>query len=217
MSENPFLPDFITFTGIDIQTSPTDLIGLAEDYPVEFGILFSPSRQGEQPRYPALEVVQRLLLNYPARYAAHLCGGDARDVISKGASRHDAILPHFARAQINTADPTASPVAIGQWAAKNNIRAILQCRGDFPRVASVDVLFDQSGGRGIAAAQWPQPVKTTLCGFAGGLNPDNVAEHVATIGSVATHYWIDMESGVRDENDWFSIEKCRAVCEAVYG
>ena len=27
----------------------------------------------------------------------------------------------------------------------------------------------------------------------------------------------DMESGVRDERDRFDINKCRAVCEAVYG
>jgi hypothetical protein len=29
-------------------------------------------------------------------------------------------------------------------------------------------------------------------------------------------YWIDMESGVRTD-DRFDIEKCRAVCEAVFG
>jgi hypothetical protein len=40
---------------------------------------------------------------------------------------------------------------------------------------------------------------------------------VAVISQRAARYWIDMESGVRDDQDRFSIEKCRAVCEAVYG
>jgi hypothetical protein len=30
-------------------------------------------------------------------------------------------------------------------------------------------------------------------------------------------YWIDMESGVRDDDNRFSLDKCQAVCEAVYG
>jgi hypothetical protein len=40
---------------------------------------------------------------------------------------------------------------------------------------------------------------------------------VQIIGSRASRYWIDMESGVRDDQDKFSLAKCRAVCEAVYG
>lgn len=214
----PFLPAFITFTGVDDATDAVELLSLADDYPVEFGLLFSPKRQGIEPRYPKLSTIDWLITELPLRWSAHLCGSDAREVIETGASRHDHLMQFFARAQINTADPNVRPSHIGNWAVGNNVRAILQSRGEaFLRAASVDVLFDASGGRGISPTSWPIAIKSTFCGFAGGLRPENVAEAVTAIARGAAHYWIDMESGVRDERDQFSIAKCRAVCEAVYG
>ena len=211
-------PEFITFTGVDDSTEASHLVELACAYPVEFGVLFSPKRQGIEPRYPKLTTIAWLVTNLPAlRWAAHLCGGDARDVIEHGGSKHDNMLRYFQRAQINTADPKVQPSLIGNWAAERNLRAILQCRGDFPRVASVDVLFDASGGRGLTPRAWPAANRTTFCGYAGGLRPENVAAAVADIGLQQVRYWLDMESGVRDEQDRFDINKCRAVCEAVYG
>jgi hypothetical protein len=44
-----------------------------------------------------------------------------------------------------------------------------------------------------------------------------MAAAVAAIGPMAPYYWIDMESGVRDDDNRFSLDKCQAVCEAVYG
>lgn len=209
------LPEFITFTGADDDTDPTGLVMLAEDYPVEFGLLFSPARQGTRPRYPKLSTIHWLSEELPLRWSAHLCGGDARAWLHEDRCDHD--LRAFERVQINTADPKVQPSIVGSQAAKRNLRAILQCRSEFPKVESVDVLFDASGGRGISPVEWPQAVNTTFCGYAGGLNPENVAQAVQIIGMRATRYWIDMESGVRDEQDRFSLEKCRAVCEAVYG
>lgn len=209
------LPDFITFTGVDDATDAEGLIQLADDYPVEFGLLFSPKRQGIEPRYPKLSTIAWLASELPLSWSAHLCGADARAWIEEDRCAHD--LRYFRRVQINTADPFVMPSQIGISAAKRNLRAILQSRGEFPRVASVDVLFDASGGRGIVPSDWPLAVKTTFCGYAGGLRPENVAAAVATISQRAHRYWIDMETGVRDHNDLFSLEKCRAVCEAIYG
>lgn len=211
------LPEFITFTGVDDETDPYELVRLSDDYPVEFGILFSPKRQGIEPRYPKLTTIEWLAEELPLRLSAHLCGADARMVIEQGESKHDHLFVNFQRAQINSSDPYLVPSAIGNWAAQRNLRAILQCRADFPRVASVDVLYDTSGGRGTVPDSWPVAVNTTFCGYAGGLRPENVAQLVLTFGLKASRYWIDMESGVRDENDRFSLGKCRAVCEAVYG
>ena len=211
-------PTFITFTGADEKTDPYEMAALSEEYPIEWALLLSPKKQGIEPRYPRLETIEWLVSELPTlRWSAHLCGADARAVIEDGSSAHENILRHFQRVQINTADPLVMPSLIGSWAAKRNLRAILQCRGDFPRVASVDVLFDASGGRGISPAAWPGATRTTFCGYAGGLRPENVAAAVATIGMQGITYWIDMETGVRDECDLFSLEKCRAVCEAVYG
>ena len=210
-------PEFITFTGVDEWTDPAGLAELAADYPVEWGILFSTQRRGVDPRYPAQEVIDRLV-RMPLRWAAHLCGPDARSVIEAGRSPHDRLLTgHFQRVQINTADPNVSPGAIAQWAECVNVRAILQCRGAFPRATCTDMLFDASGGRGISPSEWPEAVRTTFCGYAGGLRPENVAGAIAVIGSRAGRFWIDMETGVRDQQDRFSLEKCRAVCQAVYG
>jgi hypothetical protein len=211
-------PEFITFTGVDDDTDPAGLVLLADDYPVEFGLLFSPKRQGIEPRYPKLTTIEWLVEELPLRWAAHLCGADARNVVEEGFSQHDALLTLFHRAQINTSDPNVRPSQIADWAARRNLRAILQCRDGFPRWTAVDALFDASGGRGIAPKGWPLAAWTTFCGYAGGLNPENVADAVANIGAQDhLRYWIDMESGVRDERDRFSLEKCRAVCEAVYG
>ncbi|MBX3653235.1 MAG: hypothetical protein KF686_03560 [Ramlibacter sp.] len=202
---------------MDDATDPQGLIALADDYPVEFGLLFSPKRQGLEPRYPALSKLAWFAEELPVRWSAHLCGADARSVIERGYTAHEDLLGSFARCQINTADPSVQHSQIGEWAARRNLRAILQCRGAFPQVASVDVLYDPSGGRGISPTSWPRAVNTTYCGYAGGLRPENVAEAVRMIGGFADRYWIDMESGVRDEHDRFDLGKCLAVCQAVYG
>lgn len=212
------LPEFITFTGVDDFTDPAGMVALSDQYPIEWGILFSPKKQGKGGRYPAMNTIDWLFNELPLRYSAHLCGGDAREVIETGYSRHEHLLRSFCgRAQINTANPNVQPPLIKNWSATVDLRAILQCRGPFPPVHSVDVLFDASGGRGIVPGYWPCATETTFCGYAGGLRPSNVADAVRLIGQRASRYWIDMETGVRDESDRFSLDLCRKVCEAVYG
>lgn len=190
---------------------------LSASYPIEWGLLFSPKRQGEG-RYPSLEFVEKLTSSRKLRFAAHLCGGHARRVIEFGTSSFDAsIRAYFDRVQINTADPEVNPQEIREWATKLNVDAILQSRRNFPADTSVSWLFDKSGGRGIVPSDWPAPVSNSLAGYAGGLRPENVTDAVRAIGSMSSNYWIDMETGVRDEHDRFDIERCRKVCEVVYG
>ncbi len=210
-------PAFITFTGVDERTDFHEMERMSREYPIEWGVLFSPKRQGIEPRYPNLEQIGSRMGAHRLRYAAHLCGGDARDWIERDHCSHEHLLPYFSRVQINTASPDIKPDLIGQSAARRNVRAIVQCRGEFPQVSAVDLLFDASGGRGIFPNEWPASGRTTNCGYAGGLNPENVAAAVEQISKLATRYWIDMESGVRDENDYFDLARCRAICEAVYG
>lgn len=211
-------PEFITFTGVDDHTSIDEMHRLSLVYPIEWGVLFSPKRQGEG-RYPGLNFIRTLVATRSdfVKLAAHLCGGDARDVVERGLGQHDQLIyDHFQRVQINTADPEVKPSLIANWARHLEVSPILQCRGEFPDVDGVEFLFDASGGRGIAPKAWPKGLNYR-CGYAGGLNPDNVAAAVADIGTKAGAYWIDMETGVRDDRDRFSLDKCQAVCEAVYG
>lgn len=214
-------PAWITFTGVDERTSISGMLELRKQYPIEWGVLFSPKQQGLHPRYPDLTFVRALTGTYKHELAAHICGGYARDIVANGRCAIDEpVSVHFQRAQVNGA-PEDSSHAVWHWASDLGLgQVIMQCKERFPDDPYATWLFDASGGRGVAPAAWPEPPLHVLgkqWGFAGGLNPENVAAVVATIGQFGVTYWIDMESGVRDEHDRFSLEKCRAVCEAVYG
>ena len=215
-------PIHITFTGLDLQTPVDEVVALSKRFPIEWGILFHPDRQGEG-RFPPLDLIHSLLaLNL--NFAAHLCGGHARNVVHHAALPANivALLNRFKRVQINTAERAVDPARIAAFAARFGARAILQCRGTerFPGTDSVEWLFDQSGGKGRLADRWPVPNATArIAGYSGGLGPDTVA--VALEGISKQHpaqvpFWIDMESGVRTE-ERFDLAKCRAVCEIVYG
>lgn len=82
------LPTFITFTGADDETDIAKMLELSELYPIEWGILFSPTRRGS-PRYPSIDWVTELRVNGPARLSAHLCGGYSRDVLDRGHTEID--------------------------------------------------------------------------------------------------------------------------------
>jgi hypothetical protein len=214
------LPEFITFTGVDVTADAHEMAALAAEYRIEWGILFSPKRQGLEPRYPPLDYIRGFLRDHHngMRFAAHLCGNDAKSVIHSGACRHDPLIcNHFTRAQINTVEHVDAKAA-KEWGDALSIGVILQCRAGFPNDGRVEWLFDKSGGRGVEQTIWPQPLPNRRCGFAGGLSANNVAEKIKGMvaGSSEARYWIDMESGVRDEHDRFDLKKCRAVCEAVY-
>jgi hypothetical protein len=199
-------PEFITFTGADDHTSIEDMRALSSKYPIEWGILFSPKRQGVDPRYPANESLSKLVCS-GLRLSAHLCGDYARGIME---GRSFALgMRVFGRVQVNHPEP------IPERIAALPARGIAQTRGAFPNDTSVDWLFDASGGRGITPAAWPaHPGR--LVGYAGGITLQNVIDVLAAGVGAAVPYWIDMESGVRTD-DRFDIEKCRLVCEAVYG
>ena len=214
------LPNFITFTGADEASDIAGMLELAALYPIEWGILFSPARQGNQPRYPSYNFIYRLF-HRRLCLSAHLCGGHSESLLANSETLVDSMLGEFFRVQVNTTLRGIDTTKLLEWAEAidPDLQPILQCRGAFPDEADVQWLFDASGGRGIAPAAWPEPGEDidAVRGYAGGLNPDNVAAAVAVIGAKDDNYWLDMETGVRDENDRFSLAKCRAVCEAVYG
>lgn len=121
------LPSFITFTGADDQTDVDGMVALSRDYPIEWGILFSPTRHGT-PRYPTLDWVERLVSAWEFKLSAHLCGGYTRSLLSQlphtlhgfiqwtGDDRYDclvsALLTKFNRAQINTAQPAVDTLLV---------------------------------------------------------------------------------------------------------
>ena len=53
-------PAFITFTGADELTDVDEMVALARQYPIEWGVLFSPKLTGADPRYPDGDILSRL-------------------------------------------------------------------------------------------------------------------------------------------------------------
>ena len=66
-------PLHVTFTGLDAATSAHELLALSRDFPIEWGILFHPTREGSD-RYPSLTKIQSVL-ELDLKFSAHLCGG----------------------------------------------------------------------------------------------------------------------------------------------
>lgn len=204
-------PEFITFTGVDDNTNIYDLIDLANQYPIEFGILFSPDRQGVDPRYPSIETVSRLCRKNLV-LSAHLCGDYTKRIMNGEEIELPFDSSAFNRAQINHSNPDMDKII--SFALDNAIACIMQVRDTFPTFDGIEYLFDKSGGRGIEIDSFPE-YPGNWCGYAGGFGPDNVAEMISKINASGI-YWIDMETKIRTDNK-FDISKCRKVCEIVFG
>jgi hypothetical protein len=223
------IPKFLTFTGADDNTDIAGMLELSSQYPIEWGILFSPKRHGT-PRYPSVAKVHEFAeancigRNFKLRMSAHFCGAYARTILEGKFSLveklFEDVLLTFHRAQINTAGPVGveAASALPAWARSWAKRPILQSRDAqcFPLWTEIDWLYDCSGGNAIATNEWPEEPTERLVGYAGGIGPDSISRVMAGIYGRAINYWLCMESGVRTD-DRFDLEKCRAVCEAVYG
>ena len=180
-------PLYVTFTGLGNATKSEELLAMSCDFPVEWGILFHPTREGSG-RYPTLAHIQSLL-ELDLKFSAHLCGAYARRVVH-GESLPGTIvslLNRFSRIQVNTAERNVEPKRIARFANRFGARGILQCRGleHFPNDADVDWLFDRSGGKGQAPEQWPVPEPSAaFVGYSGGLGLETVASALSAISSV---------------------------------
>jgi phosphoribosylanthranilate isomerase len=207
-----------TFTGVDAYTNLEALASLSSVYPlIEWGFLYSPSRQGLPGRYPAIADLQLAFNTLPpnVRVALHLCGQGVPDLFAgeQVASALVAqVMARGGRVQINfnqTRNPvnlealrrflTAHPAltVITQHNQSNN--GVWPLLADLPNHA---VLFDASGGRGIEATSWPSPLQVP-CGYAGGLSRDNLAKNLPLIIQAASGqpFWIDMEGSLRITDD----------------
>ena len=205
-------PKFITFTGADDRTDVGRMVSLGKRYPIEWGILFSPKRQGLDVRYPCGNKLSAFWWA-DLRRSAHLCGEHARRIVAGDDPDVPVDLSYCDRIQINHRAPLPAPVSrfARDWGVR---RAIIQCRAAFPaHSGGVDLLYDCSGGRGAVPSSWPfHP--GYFVGYAGGIGPANVLDVIESIRPNGP-YWLDMESGVRTD-DWFDLDKVEAVCRAVY-
>jgi len=215
----PQLPAFIAFTGVDLATVIDDLKALSARYPIEWGILIDPAQES-LPLFPDVATRQTLLTAGELRFAAHVCGDEAKR-IANAPDTATLDLAGFSRLQVNHSFEGSSVAQIEntvRFGRHRGLRAMLQCKGTFPADARLDWLFDTSFGRGAAPSAWPKlPAGGPFCGFSGGINAGNVVDVLKAIDAEdGALYWIDMESGVRTDG-WFDLDKCETVCKAVFG
>jgi hypothetical protein len=212
-------PSFIAFTGVDRTDLLPGMTRLSARYPIEWGVLVDPDQE-DKALFPNA-VTRTALLSEPGlRWAAHICGASARDIVA--APRDTAVATTgVQRVQVNHSFQGSAPdqiAAARDYGRRLGVRTVLQCAGAFPDEPGVDWLYDVSFGTGVKPKDWPAlPAAGPFCGYSGGIGPATVVEILGRIAApVGTPYWIDMESGIRTDGA-FDLTKCEAVCRAVYG
>lgn len=199
----------MTITGADDSVSPVELAAISRDFPfVEWGILFSQSRQGIEPRYPSarwLQTLDAIADRSPSvmNLSAHLCGqyvrdifGGNGDVLLRASRKHSFWC--YSRFQLNGfsnhfVDKAARIPEVFQHLriAKDGTTIICQVGNPYAneRAAALEMVFgnyaalyDTSGGEGIPMPSFdclvPPPTPTISVGYAGGIGMHNVASVV---------------------------------------
>lgn len=233
----------IAFTGADDYVYPKGLIDLSCQHPyIEWGILLSKSRQGTQ-KYPSNSWIERMEYEVTDFYrqmdpgtklnfSAHVCGKWLRDIVFDGEITCDWIKSKmFRRVQLNThgikqeVDPhlfvkgLSSLKEIGleiilQWDGVNNHLIDIATVNNIPVVA----LFDRSHGIGVSPEKWDTPIDGVVCGYAGGLGPDNIETELKRLRqALPENYktWIDMETKVRGVSGFFDMSLVKKVISLV--
>lgn len=228
----------VTITGADERTPIADLVRLTERYPfVEWGILFGS--QSGVPRFPAAPWITELAAcaNGGMQLSLHLCGAWRTELLAGGTTLYEQfprfVLPQFQRMQLNI--NKSKPYAVGtQERLRMGVRQLQSAARWYPQVifqlngvndalheclsgcGSTAGLFDRSGGRGIAAETWPEGYGR-LCGWAGGLGPQNLEAELPRIAEQVRHpeFWVDMEGQVRtgDVLDLHRVARCLEIAE----
>ena len=215
----------ITFTGIDENCALAELIGLARREPrLEFGILYQGPDQPSEPRYPQrpwiVETAARLA-QAGVPLALHVC----KDSVLNGITFRETLpaLEHFGRMQLNKRISDEHLKDLSCFLDKvNPIKVITQepvNSGLHLKISAPNhqIVFDASGGRGVLSENWPEPIAGHDCGYAGGLGPDTMSRALPAIfnASKGRDFWIDMETGIRDAHDEFSISRATQTLERI--
>lgn len=209
----------VTITGADNDTDINEMLKISKQFPfVEWGILFSPKRIGEE-RYPDMNWVTVLCetrLHKSFTLSAHLCGGYTREMLmgkNDLSENYWKILGVFNRRQLNF-NSSKNEVDVNAFLSllekQPEVEFILQqnnanfkiCQDVRNRnIKNVSFLYDSSGGRGTIASQWKKPFEDFFTGYAGGLSPENLEEELKKIEKVAgdSEIWIDTETRVRSD------------------
>lgn len=214
-----------TLTGVDVRTDLSRVIDLAAAHPfLEFGVLLSRTPEDKDARYPTFAEIERIVdgLTGKANLALHVCGRAVKEFVS-GADDIDALIDAgIGRVQLNFPLPKM-PFNVDELdAAISRTRAAVITQ-HFPansilaeviKAENHHVLFDASGGRGIAAADFARPFEGKYTGYAGGMGPENIEAAAAAVVAASgdTPVWIDMENRIRTDG-YLDLSKCETVAD----
>lgn len=230
------IPFCVSLTGPDDKVNIEDLHALSLVFPsVEWALLYLPGGEG-RPRNPTPAWRKAF---FDARVggtsAVHLCGAAAfeqlrANELPSDVLRTDRLQLNINPRRIDFQDDDILAIfesALG-LSHRHGPSLILQLHEGTERAiqawlptldaddrARVHILLDGSKGKGIRPESWtvPEGLEGFSVGFAGGLGPENTAEVLSQLPARTSPFWIDMESGIRTDNE-FDLAKARAVLEA---
>jgi len=224
----------VTLTGADSSTSIPELFALGFQYPfLEFGILYHGKKEGSG-RYPSIGWIRDMIaysVDHPsAKFSLHLCGESANRAFvngvgffSQSTERFETV---FRRVQMNV------NMEVGLFTPKDislacerhpNQYVITQHNAANKQLFQLvsarnhQILFDESGGRGVMPGSWPMHQYKRDCGYAGGLGPHNIEAELPKIykAAGAAPFWIDMEGCLRTTDNRFEITAAKHVAVIV--
>lgn len=217
----------VTFTGIDGRTDVDRLVDIHRRYPyVEFGVLMSYDWPYNGNRFPN-PVFLKCLDGKGIPLSLHLCGTLAVNVlkgdVSSAVSLCDGCYDLFSRMQLNV-PANGMFQEIRSLMHTGNVReVIVQMRsaylledflkGFIPK--GVSYLLDSSGGRGIDTPLDIVNYSDVHIGYAGGIGVENVEQKLRKLLEYDSDekFWIDMETKVRNSDDWFDLDKVEKILE----
>lgn len=204
----------LTFTGIDVYTKIHNL-----PRGPEYAVLISNNREGKYIRYPSIHYIDTLLSglkSYDHKTALHFCGINTICNLLNFRQYFD-LIELVDRIQFNGTIPQDLIITAANILSDKEIifqsSKVTVPPNILKEYNNIKYLVDYSGGNGIVPGEWKAPEFYMEYGMAGGLNPDNVIEQYGNMPKDIS--WIDMETGVRDDNNFFSIEKVKRVIENV--
>jgi len=231
----------VTFTGIDDSVDMNGLKKISKEKPfVEWGILYSMAAQGKVAIYPSEEYISTFL-QHDMPIAVHLCGAIVGDLLKDENTPLNTIIEN--NLVLSTAISCARRIQLNFNAKKlklskdrllnsmkvfpttilqvntNNLKLINEVQSLVTgSTTKVDYLFDASGGNGKEISTIPVPITGEYCGYAGGLNPENLERLLAKMDLELPddlEIWIDFQTGVRTDKkfDLDKVSKCIEIAE----
>ena len=230
---------FVTLSGVDGATPFDGLCELARRYPyAEFGVLYSKGQVGTG-RYPPRKWIESLA--HRARtvpglnLSLHVCGEAIGDLMM-GKDHVSELALLFPRVQANFLAEGRALISVRKLLKRlphttiitQHTEASESLWRDLAERPNRAVMFNTSGRKGLGSLRWQAPLKKIesgwsfkaidpLCGYAGGLGPDNVERNLRLIADLTRHsaFWLEMESKLLGRAARFDISRAQKCLDAV--